>query len=196
MSECAYFLRMSKRYLAAVLSACLATLTLQPAAADPARAELGEFPTESRALVEATAAFFDRVEARAKPQKRVPVIGIPLSVTKSSIASRAQDTETLTRMGPVDHLTGYRITWYPMDNLYGTVDFMGTWNGNRNLVCGYLTWDLSDPEAPVLQTVTANFVDLAALGGASRTDIHQSLLEANCAYGAIDANYRLFEPTG
>ena len=99
-------------------------------------------------------------------------------------------------MGPVDHLTVYRITWYPMDRLYGTVDFMGTWDGNRNLVCGYLTWDLTDPDAPELETVSANFVDLAEMAGAGQVHVHQSLLEANCAYGAIEANYLVFEPAG
>ena len=99
-------------------------------------------------------------------------------------------------MGPVQHLTGYRISWYPVDRLLGTVDFMGTWRGNRNLVCGYLTWDLSDPKKPELQEVTANFVDLDALTSESDVQIHRTLMEANCAFGAIDPNYAYFDVTG
>ena len=71
---------------------------------------------------------------------------------------------------------------------------MGTWNGNRNLVCGYLTWDMSKPDAPVLSTVTANFLDLNDFDGKTPAEIHAYLLEANCAFGAIDANYAFFEP--
>ena len=69
---------------------------------------------------------------------------------------------------------------------------MGTWDGNRNLVCGYLTWDLSDPATPVLETVAANYLDLGELVGASPAEVHEALLEANCAYGAIEAELSVF----
>ena len=154
-----------------------------------------EFEAESAALIAATIDFFDRVEARQKPRTRLPVIGIPLSATKIK-AEVVEDGMALMANGPVDHLTGYRITWYPTERLLGSVDFMGTWNGNRNLVCGYLTWDLSDPASPRLHAVDARFVDLAELGGQSPEDIHGRLLEANCAYGAIDENFHLFDVAG
>lgn len=147
-----------------------------------------------KALVDATAAFFDRVEAFEAPKKRRPVIGIPVTVTTSRAGQG--DAKMLTRKGPVRHLTGYRVTWYPLDRLLGTVDFMGTWNGNRNLVCGYLTWDLSDPEEPILQKLTASFVDMQDLSDASEEQVHRSLIEANCAFGSVDDNYRIFDVSG
>ena len=155
-----------------------------------------EFPRESKALIRATQAFFDKVEGTRDRDSGPSVIGVPLSITKSSAKASSDTTDLITRMGPVDHLTGYRITWYPVDTLYGTVDFMGTWDGNRNLVCGYLTWDLTDPDNPELEAVSASFVDITALARGSDQDIHESLLEANCAHGAIEANYRMFDVSG
>jgi len=177
-----------------VLPAALAVLSLGSAQAEPAGLSDIEFPVENRALVDATIAFFDEVEARETPRKRIPIIGVPFTVTKSNLPT--DDAMALTRMGPVDHLTGYRITWYPMDRLLGTVDFMGTWGGNKNLVCGYLTWDLSDPDAPVLQSMSASFVDIDDLSKASEVEIHRDLLRANCAFGEIEQNYHLFDVTG
>lgn len=156
----------------------------------------GEFPAETAAIVAATTALFDAVETPAANEPRKsPVIRLPRLATKARIESDAK-TDPLTEKGPVRHLTGYRISWYPVDRFLGTVDFMGTWDGNRNLVCGYVTWDLSDPQAPVLDTVSANYVDLKALSGEPPSKIHAALLEANCAYGAIDANFTLFEVAG
>ena len=179
-----------------VLWSALAIAPFQAAYADAADNGFVEFPQESKALIQATNAFFDQIEAEGHRNKKPGVIGVPLSITKSSAKPTSDTKDLLTRMGPVGHLTGYRITWYPMDTLRGTVDFMGTWKGNRNLVCGYLTWDLSDPDTPKLDTVSASFVDIAAFANASDRDIHQSLLEANCAHGAIEANYRMFDVTG
>ena len=154
-----------------------------------------EFPEETEALVAAPAAFFDEVEqASPRTGERAPVIRIPDLARKIKGATPDAGAGELTRNGPVRHLTGYRINWYPVDRFLGSVDFMGTWNGNRNLVCGYLTWDLSRPEAPVLNAVTANFIDLDDFDGKSPSEIHEFLLEANCAYGAIDDNYAFFEP--
>ena len=99
-------------------------------------------------------------------------------------------------MGPVRHLTGYQITWYPVDRLLGTVDFMGTWDGNRNLVCGHLTWDMTDVDTPVLTSVSANFLTLDDLQDAPEVRVHQSLMEANCAFGEIDGNYAFFDVAG
>ncbi|MCG6885271.1 MAG: hypothetical protein LJE62_16095 [Silicimonas sp.] len=181
-----WFLNM---FLGSALSA-LATA----ASAETQGVSLTEFPVENQALINATVAFFESVETRTEPRTRMPVIGLPLTATRSKAGS--DDASILTRMGPVHHLTGYRITWYPMDQLYGTVDFMGTWDGNRNLVCGYLTWDLADPKAPVLTSVSASFVDMGDLSQASDEDIHIGLLDANCAFGSIDENYGFFDVTG
>ena len=186
---------MFERFVPLFLSVAIATLSPVSVSADPRGVALSEFPVENRALIEATMAFFDEVEERETPRTRVPVIGLPVrGATKAK--AETGEAAVLTRMGPVDHLTGYRITWYPVDRLLGTVDFMGTWNGNRNLVCGYLTWDLSDPEAPRLDAVRASFLDLGELERADAVDIHGSLMEANCAFGAIDENFRVFDVTG
>lgn len=153
-----------------------------------------EFPAETAAIVTATAALFDAVEGsedRARPA--APVIRLPRSLTPASLSTIDGKAVVLTENGPVKHLTGYRITWYPTDRFLGSVDFMGTWNGNLNLVCGYVTWDLTDPESPVLDEVQANYLDIGDLALAHDEKIHAALLDANCAYGAIDANYAFFE---
>lgn len=149
---------------------------------------------ENAALVEATAALFDRIEAGAKPKTKPPVIAAPFKIVRSSV--RRDKADALTRRGPVQHLTGYNITWYPTDRLLGIVDFMGTWDGNKNLVCGYLTWDMTDPDNPVLQDLSVSFVDVARLAGASAFDVETDLLTANCAYSEIEQNYRFFDVTG
>ena len=113
-----------------------------------------EFPAETAAIVQATSRLFDAVEAEAEPRPARPVISAPLTATPASLQLGNTRADVLTSHGPVDHLTGYRISWYPVDRFLGSVDFMGTWDGNRNLVCGFVTWDLSDPDAPVLDSVT------------------------------------------
>ena len=185
---------MFRRCISSVTMAVAAVCVAGSALAGPQVVMPDEFSAENRALIDATVAFFDEVEARPAPRKRVPVFTAPLSATKSKAS--ADDAAVLTRMGPVGHLTVYRTTWYPVDRLLGTVDFMGTWDGNRNLVCGYLTWDLSDPDAPRLEALTASFVDLDDLKYAGDIQIHRSLMEANCAFGAIDENYHVFDVTG
>lgn len=180
---------------ASLFAACILPVLATGAWAGDDFADLTEFQSESRALIAATIAFFDEVEARTLPRKRVPVIGLPVTATKIS-APAGENASVLTAQGPVDHLTAYGITWYPVDRLLGSVDFMGTWGGNRNLVCGYLTWDLSDAEAPRLDAVSASFVDLDELGQADTFEIHQRLLDANCAFGAIDENFHLFDVAG
>lgn len=155
-----------------------------------------EFPTETAALIAATSAFFDAAERAA--QKRdtpsQPVIGLPQIVSPASLQASDAAFEPLTNHGAVQHLTGYRINWYPVSRLLGTVDFMGTWGGNRNLVCGYISWDVTTPDAPVLESVTANYVDMDELASLSPSKAHEALLEANCAFGAVDVNFAFFDP--
>jgi len=157
-----------------------------------------EFPAENNALIAATQAFFDEIEGVDAPrsQKRPVVIGLPLAATNASAAIPENEAGPLRQKGPVQHLTGYNVTWYPMDHLLGSVDFMGTWDGNRNLVCGFLTWDLSEPDAPDLVAVEASYVDLDELSAMSPLEVHQELLSANCAFGAIDENYAFFDVAG
>ena len=170
------------------------TATALGIAAIPARAEtnavtFSEFPEESAALVAATVAYFDAIEADVVPSTGPSVITLaprPVSANAGPLSDH----------GPVRHLTGYRITWYPMDRLTGIVDFMGTWDGNRNLVCGYLTWHLGNPDAPALADVSATFVTLSELDEVPDVKVFQRLSEANCAFGEIDANFRVFDVGG
>lgn len=185
---------MIHKRVALVFSALCFAFPYQAAFADPLTVETDEFVTEQMALVRATAALFDQIESRSVPKK--PASGFGRVQRRTGAKAVSDGTESLTRMGPVAHLTGYRITWYPMERLHGTVDFMGTWNGNRNLVCGYVTWDLTNPDAPELEALDASFVDLTEVSGTSDHNLHRDLIAANCAYGAIEANYRVFDPTG
>ena len=177
--------------------AAAAVIAAGSAVADESDAALVlEFPTETEALVAATAALFDEVQSGdAEKGAARPVIRLPELALKVR-AEAVEPSDTLTLHGPLRHLTGYRINWYPTDRFLGAVDFMGTWDGNRNLVCGYLIWDLSDPEVPVLDTVTATYVELGDLLGAEEAEVHETLLEANCAYGTVEANYSFFDVAG
>lgn len=155
-----------------------------------------EFPTETAALIAATTAFFDAAERATLDRKAPsqPVIGLPQIVSPASLQESDPAFEQLTNHGAVQHLTGYRINWYPVSRLLGTVDFMGTWGNNRNLVCGFVSWDVTTPDAPVLEGVTANYVDMGELAEMTPSKAHEALLEANCAFGAIDVNFAFFDP--
>ena len=173
---------------AAILAGCFAV----SAQAETPVSLGGAFPDETQALLTATSTLFDEVEAGATSRQKKPVISIPRLIKPVSSDPR----DAFESHGRLRHLTGYRVSWYPTDRLLGSVDFMGTWDGNRNLVCGYVTWDLSEPGAPVLEQVSANYLDVSSLSGMSDARIHSALLEANCAFGAIDPNYTLFDPAG
>ena len=167
---------------------CSASLGM-PAMAERVVNEPAQFPTETAAVVAATVTLFEEAEARdtspSRPALQLSPVATPASATLSSSALEAFQTER----GPVRHLTGYRITWYPVDNLIGAVDFMGTWDNARNLVCGYVTWDVSDPDNPVMQNLITNYVELSEIDGADRAARESALLEANCAFGDIEQNY-------
>ena len=177
------------------VAAFLSAAAFLPAHAQMPAAVTGaaEFPAETAAIVQATAQLFDAVEAEAARRGSRPVIGRLVLATPASVGGNGAKTDVLVSRGPVDHLTGYRISWYPVDRFLGSVDFMGTWERNRNLVCGFVTWDMSNPKSPVLDSVEATFIDISDLSGEAPEDIHAALLDANCAYGAIDANFAFFE---
>ena len=151
-----------------------------------------EFALETRAMVEVTAALFDAVESTPAPSG--PNV-LTLDVTPASLSGDDAIASAFpSDRGPVQHLTGYRINFYPTGRLLGAVDFMGTFDKNRNLVCGYVTWDLTDPDAPQMMQLVANYVDVGTLTDQPVDDAHAALLEANCAYGDIDPNFTVFEP--
>lgn len=176
------------------LVAALAALPAQ--AADRTSSEALEFPAETAALIAVTTALFHEAEraAAGKQSTEQPVIGRPRILSPATLESPDLALNALTNHGAVRNLTGYRINWYPMSRLLGTVDFMGTWNSNRDLVCGYVSWDLSKSNDPVLESVQANYIDLNELDSASPEMVHKALLDANCAFGAVDANFAFFEP--
>ena len=154
-----------------------------------------EFPQETAALVAATTALFDAVEnteSETVPRIRIDGLAIPASVALDDAATGLFPLDH----GPVRHLTGYRVNWYPVDRLLGAVDFMGTYDRNRGLVCGYVTWDVTDTEAPEVAQLVANYLDLGDLDGKSAEATQAALLDANCAYGDIDLNFTVFESAG
>lgn len=181
------------RYAAAVLLSAAFVVPAEAPQASAARGAVAEFPAETAAIVEATASLFASVEAGAGPRRARPAILAPVLATPANLPRELSKADVLTSHGAVDHLTGYRISWYPVDRFLGTVDFMGTWDANRNLVCGYVTWDLSDPERPELVEVSAAFVDVDEVLRNDDEAIDAALLDANCAYGAVEANYAFFD---
>ena len=152
-----------------------------------------EFSDETEALVAATTALFESVETAPVSdgiELQLDGIAIPASASPGPDVNNAFPAE----YGPVAHLTGYRINWYPVDRLLGAVDFMGTYDRNRGLVCGYVTWDLSDPDDPQIEQLVANYVDLGLLATRHPGATHAALLDANCAYGEIEPNFTVFDP--
>ena len=181
---------MVQRYL--FLFAAVVTLSFvsHELGAEPNGHGNAEFQAEYDALVDATEGFFDAAETEQNERAKAPVLGWAINATRTYAVE--DDVAVLTKMGPVKHLTGYQVTWYPTEKLLGTVDFMGTWGGNRNLVCGYITWDLSDLDTPKLHSISANFITPDALDLGDERDVHRALIGSNCAYGAIDENYAFF----
>ncbi|MXQ09683.1 hypothetical protein GQ651_17700 [Alphaproteobacteria bacterium GH1-50] len=156
--------------------------------------EIGEFAAETEVIVAATVDLFEAAEAATdRAEEPAFQIGEPTATPAGLTPDEATLGAFPEAYGAVRHLTGYRITWYPMERLMGAVDFMGTWNKSRNLVCGYVAWDLTDPDAPTLERVVTNYVDLEQLDGSDRAEIETVLLEANCAFGEIEANYAVFQ---
>ncbi|MDD9976374.1 MAG: hypothetical protein OXQ30_01380 [Boseongicola sp.] len=182
-------------------AAVAAIVTLMVASAMAVAAPINaadEFPEEAAALISATSTLFDDIEAgfaESKPKNALPVIRMKVLATPASMTSNGVLEQAFPRnRGPVTNLTGYRITWYPVDRFLGAVDFMGTYDGNRNLVCGFVTWDLTDVTEPKLEHLVANYVDLNLLSELPPADAHEALLNANCAYGQIDPNFSVFNP--
>ena len=146
-----------------------------------------EFAIEAERLVEATAALFADLERDQAPsmRKRQPVIGIPQPVGFTAVTEAVEDRPDM------DHLRAYRVSWYPVDTLLGTVDFVGTYDGGKNLVCGYVTWNLDDPEQTEMVALQTNLVDLESLSALPHGERHLALIEANCAFGEIEPNFAL-----
>ncbi|MDJ1009313.1 MAG: hypothetical protein QNJ13_15970 [Paracoccaceae bacterium] len=156
-----------------------------------------EFGPETLSLVRATEALFDAMEAESAapgtPRLHLRALtGEAEPVGLPAAGQRALRSEN----GPVANLTAYQITWYPTDRLSGTVDFMGTWANGRNLVCGYATWDMTDPTAPQLAAMTTSYLDTRTLIRLPVDAAHAELLRANCAYGEIEPNLELARSPG
>ncbi|MGI9390565.1 MAG: hypothetical protein ACR2O1_10950 [Boseongicola sp.] len=188
---------MSKWYKSVALAAAFAVSATATSASASLPSHGDEFPEETAALVAATAALFEAIEAENDVEPRIPEIrieglAVPASLPVDAALTRAFPNE----MGPVQYLTGYRINWYPVDRFLGAVDFMGTYDSNRNLVCGYIMWDVSDPDAPELDRVVANYIELDRLDAATPAEAHRVLLDANCAFGEIEPNFTVFDRAG
>jgi hypothetical protein len=168
-------------YLALVLSG----------AAVGATALASEFPREERALVEATAEFFDAVEATSAGE-RSSAYADPFAATAATEDGReTRISQVGPAAGPLTGLKGYRITWYPVDTLMGAVDFVGRDETGRNLVCGYVLWEMSDEAEPRLRDYTATYVDTWALAALSPEEQGKRLIEANCAFTDVESNFAL-----
>jgi hypothetical protein len=155
-----------------------------------AQALSSEFPSQERALVDATSAFFSAVEDPSTAGGHeffsdAFAAAVPLEDWRNLRLAQ------LTDHGPITGLTAYRITWYPVDTLLGAVDFVGRDADGRNLVCGYVLWEFSDNTSPQLRWYEATHVDTWELAALSPEEQGKRLLEANCAYTEVEANFAL-----
>jgi hypothetical protein len=155
-----------------------------------ATALASEFPLEERALVEATAEFFDAVEATSA-KGRASSYADPFAATAATDEGRETRISQARTAAPLTGLTGYRITWYPVDTLLGAVDFVGRDETGRNLVCGYILWEFSGDAEPRLRDYDATYVDTWALAALSPEEQGKRLIEANCAFNDVESNFAL-----
>ena len=155
--------------------------------------DASEFPAETAAIVAATSAYFSQLQDVPAARPAVPEIRIE-GGTAHQIAFVADAGDGLNEShGPLAQLTGYRINWYPVDRFLGAVDFMGVYGENDDLVCRYLVWDLSDPDMPVLDAVVADYIISADVAAMPSEEAQARLLNANCAHGALAANYAFLD---
>ncbi|MEL7027435.1 MAG: hypothetical protein AAGO57_09445 [Pseudomonadota bacterium] len=178
------------------LAGCAALLALPVLAGSPTKNTEIDFGPETLALVAATETLFDALEAEGMQAEDTPRLQLrslganPVAMVLPE-AGRAALRDDL---GPVADLTAYDITWYPGKKLAGSVDFVGTWKDGRNLVCGYVTWDMSDPRDPNLAAMTTSYLDTKNLVRLPDAAAHGELLRANCAFGALEPNLELVRP--
>lgn len=155
-----------------------------------AQALSSEFPSQERALVDATSAFFEAVEEPSTSSgyeffSEAFATAVPLEDWRNLRLAQ------LTDHGPITGLTAYRITWYPVDTLLGAVDFVGRDADGQNLVCGYVLWEFPDGSSPQLRWYEATHVDTGELAALSPEERGKRLLEANCAHTEVEANFAL-----
>lgn len=168
-----------------------------PAFAEGLYPELNEFGPETLSIAAATEALFDAMEAETAARPEQPRLELRLATPGADpVALPLAGTQALSdQHGPVTNLTAYGLTWYPGDTtLAGSVDFVGTWGEGRNLVCGYVTWDMGDAETPVLASLTTSYLSTETLVHLPDQAQHAELLRANCAHGAIEPNFELVLP--
>lgn len=149
-----------------------------------------EFPIEERALVKATDRLFSFIEDQDSTTSTdffadAWAMNLPLENWQEERVSQLVD------YGPVRDLTAYQITWYPVDQLLGAVDFVGHYDGGESLVCGYVLWEFGTGPTPRLRGYQANYVEVSDLRNMSELEVGEALLNANCAYTDIDSNFAL-----
>lgn len=143
-----------------------------------------------RVLIRTTAEFFDAVEARDFARS-VDFFAEAYATAVPLEAWRNDRLRQLVDKGPLKNLTAYRITWYPVDTLLGSVDFVGRDRDDGGLVCGYVLWEFVEGSEPKLRLYEATHLDPAVLSRMSPGEAGAQLLEANCAFTSVDANFAL-----
>lgn len=149
-----------------------------------------EFPEQERKLVAATSAFFDVIEAPDRATK----VDFFTEAYSTAIPLDEWQNERLRELvdkGPLRGLTAYRITWYPVDTLLGAVDFVGRDGDDDDLVCGYVLWEFPQDAEPQLRWYEATHLDPGEISALSVEEAGARLLEANCAFTDLDANFAL-----
>jgi len=149
-----------------------------------------EVTDRDRALIRATAAFFQSVEQRDHARSldffaEAYATAVPLDQWQNERLRQLVDK------GPLKNLTAYRITWYPIDTLLGSVDFVGRDPRDGRLVCGFVLWEFPERAEPKLRLYEATRLDPGTLSRMPPGEAGAQLLEANCAFTSIEANFAL-----
>jgi len=145
---------------------------------------------QDRLLIRSTAEFFDAVERRDYARSvnffaEAYATAVPLDEWQN------ERLRLLVDKGPLKNLTAYRITWYPVDTLLGSVDFVGRDGEDGGLVCAFVLSEFVEGSDPKLRVYEATHIDPDTIKGLSPGEAGARLLAANCAFTSLDANLAL-----
>lgn len=180
--------------LGLILTVAFGTAT---SAADGAQSQ--DYSMETSSIIAATHALLDGLEvpgglpdAAPSLELRLKDAGADTRLTPVGAPSEPELPDQLTSMA---NLTPYRLNWFDEDGLIGAIKFVGNWQDTRNLVCGYVAWDMSEWNAPTLVALEFEYLETPALLRLSDSEARTALRDANCAYFTVEANLALTRKT-
>ncbi len=97
----------------------------------------------------------------------------------------ANHNETTDLIGPMRGWQLLAVTWYPRDQLFAAVDYIGQAEAPGIFECGYLVWQFETETTFGILRMERNVVDLSLLEGRPPMEIAQVLKEFSCHDTAV-----------